>query len=281
MRRVSDLIKNEHVGGIIFFQGTPEEIASLAIYYQSISKVPLLIAIDGEWGPSMRIEQTIRYPRQMMLGAINDNELIYRMGRDIGKQLKMLGIHVNFAPDIDVNNNPDNPVINSRSFGENRENVARKGILYMKGMQDEGIIAVAKHFPGHGDTDIDSHNELPVITYKYPRLDSLELYPFRALIDGGVSGVMTGHLSVPDLDTTPNLPSTLSAPNRVFVLILAGAIFFLGLVVYVPFLQTLFHFTAVGPLNLLVTLGTGALSLVWFELVKMIYRRRGLGLSAD
>ena len=116
MRRVSDLIKNEHVGGIIFFQGTPEEIASLAIYYQSISKVPLLIAIDGEWGPSMRIEQTIRYPRQMMLGAINDNELIYRMGRDIGKQLKMLGIHVNFAPDIDVNNNPDNPIDEELDF---------------------------------------------------------------------------------------------------------------------------------------------------------------------
>lgn len=211
VQRVTNLIKDHHIGGIIFFQGTPDEVARLARYYQSISDVPLLIAIDGEWGPSMRIDQTIRYPRQMMLGAINDNDLIYQMGRDIGKQLKMLGIHVNFAPVIDVNNNPNNPVINSRSFGENRENVARKGILYMKGMQDEGIIAVAKHFPGHGDTDIDSHYDLPIILHNAQRLDSIELYPFRALIESGICGVMTAHLSVPILDTTPNLPSTLSA----------------------------------------------------------------------
>jgi beta-N-acetylhexosaminidase len=228
MRRVSELIKNEHVGGIIFFQGTPEEVARLACYYQSISKIPLLIGIDGEWGPSMRIDQTIRYPRQMMLGAVNDNDLIYLMGRDIARQLKMLGIHVNFAPVIDVNNNPENPVINSRSFGENRENVARKGILYMKGMQDEGILAVAKHFPGHGDTDVDSHTDLPVITYSVHRLDSIELFPFRALIESGISGVMTAHLSVPNLDTTPNLPSTLSAV--IADSLLKGTMHFNGLV---------------------------------------------------
>ncbi len=210
IRRVTELIKKQDVGGIIFFRGTPEEVARLARYYQSISKVPLLIAIDGEWGPSMRLDNTIIYPRQMMLGAIDDNEILYQMGRDIGKQLKMLGIHINFAPVIDVNNNPDNPVINSRSFGENRENVARKGILYMQGLQDEGIIAVAKHFPGHGDTDQDSHLELPVILYRPERLDSIELFPFKALIHSGVGGVMTAHLSIPGLDTTPNLPSTLS-----------------------------------------------------------------------
>ncbi len=228
VQRITNLIKDHHIGGIIFFQGTPDEVARLAQYYQSISEVPLLIAIDGEWGPSMRIDQTIRYPRQMMLGAINDNDLIYQMGRDIGKQLKMLGIHVNFAPVIDVNNNPANPVINSRSFGENRENVARKGILYMKGMQDEGIIAVAKHFPGHGDTDLDSHYELPIITHDIRRLDSIELYPFRALIESGICGVMTAHLSVPMLDTTPNLPSTLSA--KIGDSLLKGEMNFKGLI---------------------------------------------------
>lgn len=210
IRRVTELIKKQHVGGIIFFQGKPEEVARLARYYQSISKTPLLMAIDGEWGPSMRLDNTIVYPRQMMLGAIDDNDILYQMGRDIGKQLKILGIHINFAPDIDVNNNPENPVINSRSFGESRENVARKGILYMQGMQDEGIIAVAKHFPGHGDTDQDSHLELPLLLHSTDRLDSIELYPFRALIESGVGGVMTAHLNVPELDTTEGLPSSLS-----------------------------------------------------------------------
>jgi beta-glucosidase-like glycosyl hydrolase/CubicO group peptidase (beta-lactamase class C family) len=208
--RVAHLIKNYHIGGVIFFHGTPEQITELTSYYQSISKIPLLFSIDGEWGPSMRIEKTIKYPRQMMLGAVDDNDLIYQMGREIGKQLRMLGIHVNFAPDVDVNNNPDNPVINSRSFGEVRENVARKGFLYMKGMQDEGIIAVAKHFPGHGDTDKDSHQDLPVIKHTKERLDSIELFPFKALIQGGVGGVMTAHLHIPAFDTTRNLPSTLS-----------------------------------------------------------------------
>jgi beta-glucosidase-like glycosyl hydrolase/CubicO group peptidase (beta-lactamase class C family) len=211
INRVTELIQKYRVGGIIFFQGTPEQIAELTKYYQSISQVPLLFAIDGEWGLSMRFENTIQYPRQMMLGAINDDDAIYRMGRDIGKQMKMLGLHINFAPVVDVNNNPANPVINSRSFGEIRENVARKGLLYMKGMQDEGILAVAKHFPGHGDTDSDSHYELPVIKYSYERLDSIELFPFKALIEGGVGGVMTAHLNVLGIDTSRNLPSSLSA----------------------------------------------------------------------
>lgn len=208
--RVAHLIKNHNIGGVIFFQGTPEQIIELTTYFQSISKTPLIFSIDGEWGPSMRLEKTIKYPRQMMLGAVDDNDLLYQMGRDIGKQLRMLGIHINFAPDVDVNNNPANPVINSRSFGEIRENVARKGFLYMKGMQDEGILAVAKHFPGHGDTDIDSHLDLPVINHPRARLDSIELFPFKALIQGGVGGVMTAHLQIPAYDTTQNLPATLS-----------------------------------------------------------------------
>lgn len=209
--RVAQLIKSHAIGGVIFFHGTPEQIIELTTYFQSISKVPLLFAIDGEWGPSMRLEHTIKYPCQMMLGAIDDNDLIYQMGRDIGKQLRMLGIHINFAPDVDVNNNPANPVINSRSFGELRENVARKGLLYMKGMQDEGIMAVSKHFPGHGDTDTDSHHDLPVINHSHSRLDSIELFPFKALIQGGVGGIMTAHLQIPAYDTTSNLPATLSS----------------------------------------------------------------------
>ena len=211
IKRVSELIRKNKVGGIIFFKGKPDDVARLSAYYQSLSRVPLLMAIDGEWGASMRLENTIVYPRQMMLGAIDDNEILYQMGRDIGRQLKLLGIHINFAPVIDVNNNPDNPVINSRSFGESRENVARKGILYMQGLQDEGIIAVAKHFPGHGDTDKDSHYELPMISHSASRLDSIELYPFKALIESGVCGIMTAHLNVPELDATPNFPATLSA----------------------------------------------------------------------
>jgi beta-N-acetylhexosaminidase len=209
--RITKLIQKYNIGGIIFFQGSPNDVAELAAYYQSISKTPLIYAIDGEWGLSMRLEKTIVYPRQMMLGAITNDTLIYQMGRDIGKQLKMLGIHINFAPVVDINNNPENPVINSRSFGELRDNVVHKGILYMKGLQDEGIIAVAKHFPGHGDTDVDSHYGLPVIKHSLERLDSMELYPFRALIGCGVGGVLMAHMNVPILDTTPNLPSSLSA----------------------------------------------------------------------
>lgn len=211
IRRVTELIKKEKIGGIIFFKANPEEIAELTAYYQSISRVPLLFAVDGEWGASMRFSNTIVYPRQMMLGAIDDNDVIYQMGRDIGRQLRTLGIHVNFAPVVDVNNNPANPVINSRSFGEDHGNVARKGILYMKGMQDEGILAVAKHFPGHGDTDKDSHHALPVMNHARSRLDSIELFPFRALIEAGVGGVMTAHLNIPAFDTTPGKASTLSA----------------------------------------------------------------------
>jgi beta-glucosidase-like glycosyl hydrolase/CubicO group peptidase (beta-lactamase class C family) len=208
--RVSKQIKNNKVGGLIIFHGDANEIVELITYYQSISKIPLLIAIDGEWGASMRIKNTIKYPKQMMLGAISDEMLIYQMGSDIASQLKQLGIHINFAPIVDVNNNPGNPVINSRSFGEERVNVARKSLLYMKGMQDNGILAVAKHFPGHGDTKTDSHESLPIISHSRERLDSIELYPFRALINAGVAGIMVAHLNVPAMDTTSNLPATLS-----------------------------------------------------------------------
>ncbi|MCB9014019.1 MAG: serine hydrolase [Bacteroidales bacterium] len=207
---IDELITKYHIGGLIFFQGGPLRQAALTNRYQKLSKVPLLIAIDGEWGLAMRLDSTISYPRQMSLGAIENDALIYKMGYDIGMQCKRLGIHVNFAPVADVNNNPANPVINSRSFGENPLRVAQKAQKYAEGLQDAGIIATAKHFPGHGDTDADSHYTLPVVNQSMERLDTVELFPFRYLIDNGLPAVMAAHLSVPALDSTENLASSLS-----------------------------------------------------------------------
>ncbi|MBU8893700.1 MAG: serine hydrolase [Bacteroidales bacterium] len=210
INEITYLINKYKIGGLIFFQGGPGRQAKLTNYYQSKSKIPLLIAIDGEWGLGMRLDSTISYPRQMMLGAIQNDSLIYQMGYDIGEQMIRLGIHINFAPVVDVNNNSQNPVINVRSFGDNPENVSKKSIMYMKGMQDAGIIATAKHFPGHGDTNTDSHYTLPSVNYDRNRLDSIELYPFKRLIDSGVEGVMVAHLNVPALGTKQDTPTTLT-----------------------------------------------------------------------
>ena len=207
---VDTLISKYKVGGIIIFKTDPQNLLLSVQKYQSMADVPLLVGIDGEWGVSMRVDNTIQYPYQIGLGGIQDENLIYKMGRDIGKQCKRLGIHINFAPVIDVNNNPDNPVINFRSFGEDPMNVARKGWMYAKGLQDEGIIACAKHFPGHGDTKTDSHKDLPVIPHDRRRLDSIELKPFKYLIDSGVMSVMTAHVFMPGIDTTSNLSISLS-----------------------------------------------------------------------
>ena len=210
---VEKLIRENKVGGVVFFQGGPVPQARLTNHYQSISKVPLLVAMDAEFGLAMRIDSTVRYPYQMTLGAIQgNNDLIYEMGSQLAKQARRLGVHINFAPVADVNNNPNNPVISFRSFGENKYKVADKAVAYMKGMQENGLLTSAKHFPGHGDTGTDSHYDLPLIAHDMNRIDSLELYPFRALIDNGLSGVMIAHLSIPALDNTPNLPSTLSKP---------------------------------------------------------------------
>ncbi|MBK7128487.1 MAG: serine hydrolase [Crocinitomicaceae bacterium] len=211
---IAKLVKDYKIGGLIFFKGSPVKQAHLTNYYQQQAKTPLFIAIDGEWGLSMRLDSTIVYPRQMMLGAIQNDALIYEMGKQIAQQCQALGIHINFAPVIDVNNNADNPVINNRSFGELKEHVAKLGIAYMKGMQDQHVMACGKHFPGHGDTDMDSHLSLPTIAHDYTRLDSLELYPFKALINEGLASMMVAHLYIPSLDNTPNQASTLS-PNIV------------------------------------------------------------------
>ncbi|WP_325527501.1 glycoside hydrolase family 3 N-terminal domain-containing protein [Chitinophaga sp.] len=203
-------IQDNKVGGVIFFQGGPVRQANLTNYYQSISKVPLLVAIDGEWGLGMRLDSVISLPRNMMIGAVQDTALAYEAGRIIGEQCKRIGIHLDFAPDVDVNNNPNNPVINDRSFGENKYQVARMGVATIKGMQDAGIMACAKHFPGHGDTNVDSHFDLPSINKTRQQLDSLELYPFREAIAAGVGSVMVAHLYIPAIDKKSNTPTSIS-----------------------------------------------------------------------
>jgi len=209
---VGKVIKRQKLGGVVFFQGGPVRQAVLTNKYQEKSKVPLLISIDGEWGLGMRLDSTISYPYQMALGAVQNKELLYKMGLEVAKDFKRIGLHMNLAPDVDVNNNAKNPVINFRSFGENKYNVAEKSAAYLKGMQEGGLLVSIKHFPGHGDTDVDSHYDLPQLKFSKERLDTLELYPFKELIKQGAAGVMIAHMNIPSLDATPNLPSTLSKP---------------------------------------------------------------------
>ncbi|HSI77370.1 MAG TPA: glycoside hydrolase family 3 N-terminal domain-containing protein [Lunatimonas sp.] len=209
---ISRLVTTHNIGGMIFFQGGPVRQANMINRYQQESKIPLMISIDGEWGLAMRLDSTVRFPYQMALGAIQDNSLIYDMGKEIATQTKRAGLQVNFAPVVDINNNAANPVIGFRSFGEVRENVSLKSIAYMKGMQDNQVLASAKHFPGHGDTNVDSHYGLPVIHFSKKRLEDVELYPFRELIKQGLGSIMVAHMQIPVLDDTPNLASTLSGP---------------------------------------------------------------------
>lgn len=209
---IAEVIRKERIGGLVFFQGGPARQAILTNRYQSLSKVPLLISMDAEWGLGMRLDSTMSYPYQLTLGAIQNNDLIYEMGRQVALDFKRIGMQVNFAPVADINNNPKNPVIGIRSFGDNKYNVAAKVGAYMKGLQDNNVLVSVKHFPGHGDTDVDSHHDLPQLPFTKERLDSLELYPFRELVKAGASGVMVAHMNIPSLDNTPNLPSTLSRP---------------------------------------------------------------------
>lgn len=204
------LIRDNKIGGLIFFQGGPVRQANMCNHLQSVSKVPMMIAMDAEWGIGMRLDSTIDYPRQMALGAIKDDRLLYDFGVETARQMKRMGMHVNFAPVVDVNSNAENPVIDTRSFGENKLQVAKKGIAIMKGMQDNGILACAKHFPGHGDTDSDSHLTLPTIKHPISRLEDIEFYPFREMIKEGIGSMMVAHLNIPALDTTTNLAATLS-----------------------------------------------------------------------
>ena len=204
-------INQFQVGGVIFMQGNPLAQSQICNSFQQTSNVPLLIAIDGETGLGFRLDSVISYPVQMALGAITDDSLIYQMGFEIGKQFRRLGIQMNMAPVCDINNNPSNPIISYRSFGEDKLQVARKSWLYAKGMQDAGVLATAKHFPGHGDTETDSHLRLPVIKQSKSELDSLELFPFSYLIDKGIGAIMTGHLQVPALEPNTKVPASLSS----------------------------------------------------------------------
>lgn len=208
---IDSLIKEYHIGGIIFlFKGTPEQNITLMNRFQQQSTYPLLLGQDCEWGLSMRLYNTISFPRAMTLGAITNPELIYEYGKELGRQCKEMGIGVNFAPVADINTNPHNPIIHMRSFGENKQRVADCSTLVMRGMQDAGIIACAKHFPGHGDTDVDSHTSLPIINKTADHIEKIELYPFKKLIESDIQGIMNAHLAVPAVDPTPNLPSSLS-----------------------------------------------------------------------
>lgn len=208
---VEQLIRDFHVGGILLkHRWEPLIQVHLVRHFQAISTIPLLIAQDCEWGLAMRSANTIAFPRNMTLGAIQDDRLIYALGREIGRQCALVGVNVNLAPVVDVNSNPTNPVIGMRSFGDNSENVACKGVALMQGIQKEGVIACAKHFPGHGDTNLDSHDELPFVLNDRAHFNKTELYPFKKMIEAGVMAVMSAHVVAPALDPCPHLPASLS-----------------------------------------------------------------------
>ncbi|MGJ5640759.1 glycoside hydrolase family 3 N-terminal domain-containing protein [Formosa sp. S-31] len=210
VKLTEDLITKHHIGGIIYSKGGPEKLAKLNNRYQGLSKVPMLIGMDAEWGLAMRLDSTYAFPWNMTLGAIQDKRLIERTGKHIAEHCKRLGIHFNFGPDVDINTNPNNPIIGNRSFGENRDKVTQDAIAFMKGFQGAGLLATAKHFPGHGDTETDSHKTLPTVAFNAQRIDSVELYPYKSLINEGVASVMVAHLNVPSLETQSNFPSSLS-----------------------------------------------------------------------
>jgi beta-glucosidase-like glycosyl hydrolase/CubicO group peptidase (beta-lactamase class C family) len=212
-QQVEEAIRKYNIGGLCLFQGGPVKQATILNHLQQVAQTPLLVTIDAENGVGMRMDSVLGLPRQMMMGAVQNPALIYQYGRVVGEQCKRIGIQVNYAPVVDINNNPNNPVINDRSFGEDKYKVADYGIAYMKGMQDVGVMGCAKHFPGHGDVDVDSHLDLPVINKSKAQLDSLELYPFDRIFRAGVGSVMVAHLSVPAIDSTEHTPTSISYNN--------------------------------------------------------------------
>jgi beta-N-acetylhexosaminidase len=227
-RKIVDLIQNQHIGGVIYSTGGPNRQAKLNNLLQATSKVPLLVGMDAEWGLSMRLDSTYAFPWNMTLGAISNDSLVEQTGRLIGEHCKRLGVHFNFAPVVDINTNPKNPIIGNRSFGEDRDNVTAKGLAFMRGMQSAGVLANAKHFPGHGDTEDDSHKTLPTVSFSEQRIDSIELYPYRKLIKNGLSSVMVAHLNIPSLEKRRGFPSSLS--KHIVTDILKGELGFKGLI---------------------------------------------------
>ena len=226
--KVKDLIKDYYIGGVIFSKGGPKRQAKLNNEFQALAKTKLLVGMDAEWGLAMRLDSTFAYPWNMTLGAVKDNDLIEQVGKRIGDHSKRLGVHFNFAPVVDINTNPNNPIIGNRSFGEDKENVTEKAIAFMRGMQNAGVLASAKHFPGHGDTDMDSHKTLPTLFFDKERLDSLELYPYKRIIEEGLSSVMVAHLNIPSIIPESGYPSSLS--TNVVTNLLKGEMGFNGLI---------------------------------------------------
>ena len=198
-KNIRDAVKEYKIGGLLFSGGTLDTQVKLTNYAQELAEVPIMITFDGEWGLAMRLKEIPAFPRNRVLGAIQDDELLYEYGKEVAKQCREIGVHVNFAPVADVDNNPLNPVINTRSFGGDPRNVARKVVAYSRGLEEGGVLSVSKHFPGHGDTNVDSHKALPVLKFSRERMDSIEMYPFRKAVDAGLGGVMVGHLEVPAL----------------------------------------------------------------------------------
>ena len=226
---ITEMISKYHVGNLVFMQGTPKKQAELTNRYQDTAKAPLLIGFDGEWGLDMRLKNTYRFPWNMSLGAIKNDALIKQFGKHLGQHAKRIGIHINFAPVIDINTNPANPIIGNRSFGESKENVTQKAIAFIKGMQGEGVLANGKHFPGHGDTATDSHHTLPLLNFDEARLDSIELYPYKKTFDVGLASVMTAHLNIPSLEANINVPTSLS--KNVVTHLLQEKLGFQGLII--------------------------------------------------
>ncbi len=207
---VAKLVREYKIGGLIFFQGGPVRQAKLTNYYQSMAKVPLFIGIDAEWGLAMRLDSVMRFPWNMTLGAIQDVKLIEKVGVEYGKQSRRLGVNFNFAPVLDINTNPRNPIIGNRSFGEDKTNVTNRALALMKGVQSQGVFATGKHFPGHGDTETDSHHTLPSINFTRARIEDIEFYPYKRLFKEGLASVMVAHLNVPSLESRENYPSSIS-----------------------------------------------------------------------
>lgn len=207
---IDELVQKYKIGGVIFFQGGPVRQAKLTNRYQAKAKVPLFVGIDAEWGLSMRLDSTYCYPWNMTLGAIQDYTLIEKMGMQMAEQSKRMGIHFNFAPVVDINTNPKNPIIGNRSFGEDKINVTNAAIALTKGLQNGGVFATAKHFPGHGDTSTDSHHTLPVVSFDKKRLDEVELYPYKELIKNDLASVMVAHLNVPSIEPREGYPTSIS-----------------------------------------------------------------------
>lgn len=228
LQYVESLVKNYNIGGIIYSKGGPIRQAKLNNKLQAKAKIPMLISMDAEWGLSMRLDSTYAFPWNMTLGAIKDDEIVKEVGYRIGEHCKRLGVHMNFAPDVDININPENPIIGNRSFGSDKVNVTAKAKAFLQGMQEAGVLGSIKHFPGHGDTDQDSHKTLPTIPFSRKRLDDVEMYPYKPLIDAGVASVMVAHLNVPALESRKGYPTSLS--KKVVTDILQDSLKFQGLI---------------------------------------------------